>query len=140
MRRSHQSETIKMMGITISVLKDATDTDGLATIMEQQVAPGAGSPLHSCGEAKIFYVLKGTFCIQMGEEAVVASKGCSVVIQAGIPHSFRNTGSSSGKLLVTVTPGGHEAFLRQLSYAVADGGDKRMMKNVAEAHGVTMYA
>lgn len=138
MRRSHQGETIQMMGVTITVLKDATDTAGLATIMEQEVAPGAGSPLHSCGEAKIFYVLKGSFCIQLGEEAIMAAKGCSVVVPGDVPHCFRNVGSSAGKLLVTVTPGGHETFLRALSSA-AQGGDKRLMKRAAEEHGVVIY-
>jgi hypothetical protein len=54
---------------------------------------------------KSFYVLEGQFEITIGDQKVTALSGAMVVGPRDVPHTFRNTGSKDGRLLLTVIPG-----------------------------------
>lgn len=55
-------------------------------------------------------MLDGTLDIQMGDKVVQASTGDFVHIPAGTVHCFRNTGSTTTRLLLIFSPGGIEGF------------------------------
>ncbi len=81
-------------------------TGGAYAILEQQIPAGHGPPLHvHRHETEIFYVLQGQFEITIGGQKVSAPAGAMVVGPRDIPHTFRNIGSTEGRLLLTVIPG-----------------------------------
>lgn len=83
-----------------------SETDGAYAILEQQIPAGHGPPLHvHRHETEIFYILEGEFEVTIGEQKVQASAGALVVGPRDICHTFRNVGSSEGRLLLTVIPG-----------------------------------
>jgi quercetin dioxygenase-like cupin family protein len=89
---------------TFKVLPE--QTDGAYAILEQNIPPGHGPPLHvHRHETEIFYVLEGQFEISVGEQTVAAATGAMVVGPRNIPHTFRNVGARDGRLLLTVIPG-----------------------------------
>jgi mannose-6-phosphate isomerase-like protein (cupin superfamily) len=93
------------------LLLTAADTGGASSMWIEEVPPAAGPPLHiHLNEDEAFFVLEGDFRFQGGETVSMAGKGATVFIPRGTPHTFRNDGTASGRLLVTMTPGGFEGF------------------------------
>lgn len=138
--KANQGDSFTMMGLKITVKQNAESSNGLITVLEQEVAPGAGSPPHICSkEDKIIYVVEGNFEVLLGDEAHGCTAGDTITIPRGTRHNFKNSGLQQGKILVTLTPGGHENFLRDLSHSLAQpGADKGVMKLIAEKHGVIL--
>lgn len=82
------------------------DTGGAYALLEQNVPPGGGPPLHvHRHETEIFYILEGTFEITVGDRVVPAPAGACAVCPRDIPHKFKNVGPTPGKLLLTIIPG-----------------------------------
>lgn len=89
---------------TFKVLSE--QTGGAYAVLEQLVPPGHGPPLHvHRHETEIFYILEGTFEMRLADETITAPAGTIVVGPRDIPHTFKNVGTSTGKLLLTVIPG-----------------------------------
>src|SRR5437763_6206558 len=84
----------------------SAQTGGAYAVLEQLVPAGHGPPLHvHRHETEIFYILEGRFEVTIGDQKVAAPPGAIVVGPRNIPHTFRNTGTTPGKLLLTVIPG-----------------------------------
>jgi mannose-6-phosphate isomerase-like protein (cupin superfamily) len=68
--------------------------------------PVTARPLHvHRHETEIFYILDGKFEVLIGGQKVPAPPGAIAVGPRDIPHTFRNVGSTDGRLLLTVIPG-----------------------------------
>jgi len=81
------------------------------TVLEFTVAPNDGSPVHiHQNEDETYYVLEGTFVIQVGTNVYELNPGGCVFGPRGVTHAFLNAGSELGKLLVIATPAGMERY------------------------------
>ena len=81
-------------------------TGGAYAILEQHIPADHGPPLHvHRHETEIFYILEGQFEMTVGDRKVPIAAGAMVVGPRDIPHTFRNVGSTEGRLLLTVIPG-----------------------------------
>jgi quercetin dioxygenase-like cupin family protein len=84
----------------------AAETGGAYALLEQQVPPGGGPPLHvHRHETEIFYILEGEFEVIVGDQVVSAPAGTTATCPRDIPHKFRNVGATPGRLLLTIIPG-----------------------------------
>jgi quercetin dioxygenase-like cupin family protein len=100
-------------GKVVGVLRDRStfkvlseQTGGAYAILEQTIPAGHGPPLHvHRHETEIFYILEGEFEVRIGDQTVPALPGAIVVGPRDIPHTFRNVGTTDGRLLLTVIPG-----------------------------------
>ena len=76
--------------------------------------PGGGvEPHRHSREDESFYVLEGQFEFRIGERGervILADPGSFVFAPRGIPHAFKNVGTTPGKFLVVVSPAGLEKF------------------------------
>jgi quercetin dioxygenase-like cupin family protein len=89
---------------TFKVLSE--QTGGAYALLEQEILPGHGPPLHvHRHETEIFYILEGQFEVTLGGETIDAPPGAMVLGPRNISHTFRNVGTTPGKLLLTVIPG-----------------------------------
>jgi mannose-6-phosphate isomerase-like protein (cupin superfamily) len=133
-----EGERFSMFGVHIRPRATATDTLGAYDLLEQVVEPGGGSPPHILHDAdKVIYVADGEFMILLGDAPVRAAAGATAIIPRGVVHSFKNVGAGRGRLLITVSPAGHAAFLRDLAAISAAGRPPfETMQAVARQHGV----
>jgi quercetin dioxygenase-like cupin family protein len=89
---------------TFKVLPE--ETGGAYAVLEQQVPPGGGPPLHvHRHETELFYVLQGEFAFTVAGQTIRAAAGTFVAGPRDIPHTFRNVGTAEGRLLLMVIPG-----------------------------------
>jgi oxalate decarboxylase/phosphoglucose isomerase-like protein (cupin superfamily) len=63
------------------------------------------SPHHHLTATEVFYVLRGSVQLLVGDELVVATEGDLVVVPPGVAHAFAAAPRGDAELLVAVTPG-----------------------------------
>lgn len=88
------------IGATFYVKKTATETDGRSLEMEWLLAPrSSGTPLHIHPSATESYeVLEGELEIHVNGVWRVLSVGQKASVPPGVPHTFRNSSSSSTRV------------------------------------------
>ena len=97
------------------------DTDGAIALAENVSLPGGGPPPHvHHREDETFCVLEGEYEFLVGELTIRASAGSVVYGPRNIPHTFKNVGSTSAKMLVFVTPAGVEEFFEEVGEEATD--------------------
>jgi transcriptional regulator with XRE-family HTH domain len=67
---------------------------------------GKGTPVEEGpnGTDKFVYCLEGEADVKIGEKTYALKKGASLYFDASSPHSVRNTGEKTTKLIVVVSP------------------------------------
>lgn len=73
-------------------------------------------------QEETFYVLEGECQWQIGEELVRAKPGTYVFIPPGVPHNIGNASDKPARMIMTVSPPGHEHYFDELAKLVAHGG------------------
>ena len=109
-------KSFKVFGEPVEILVSGEMTGGLSTTLIQTSPPGGGPPPHShVNEDETFYVLEGDYeLLQDGQWVKVAADEC-VHTRRGSVHTFRNVGSTVGRMLVFVAPAGLDKYLEELS-------------------------
>jgi quercetin dioxygenase-like cupin family protein len=118
----------------------AEDTGGLFSLIEFTTEPGGGPPLHiHASEDEAFYVLEGEYQIRVGDDTVTAGAGTVAYGPRGLVHGFRNTGTSTARMLCIATPGGAEKMFEGLAAILAGTTpiDRRAIADLVESFGVT---
>ncbi|MGL4238224.1 cupin domain-containing protein [Tabrizicola sp.] len=88
---------------------------GRYTIMEHDIAPEAGPPLHSHVEEEVFVVLEGVITFVNGDDRFEGSAGTIVVIPAGTAHTWANLSGKPARMRTMFTPGGIEKLFSNLA-------------------------
>jgi quercetin dioxygenase-like cupin family protein len=126
-----------MMGIDAVAMVTDTDTAGAWEAIEQTVSPGSGSPLHTIGGDKLFYVVAGTLDLTIGDEVRPTQAGGFAFVPGGTPHRFHNASGTPATLVVVAGGGGHVRFLQGLSeMSVAGTLTPERMRAHGEPFGV----
>jgi quercetin dioxygenase-like cupin family protein len=108
-------------GDRYTFLVTGAQSDGAYFIMEALVPPEGGPPPHiHHREQESFYLLDGTLDIRMGDQVVQAATGDFVHIPRGMVHCFRNTGTTTARMLLIFSPGGIEGFFEETLERVDD--------------------
>ncbi len=113
----------------------SAQTGGAYALLEQEVPPGGGPPLHvHRHETEIFHILEGQFELAVGDRRLAAPAGTVAVCPRDIPHTFRNVGTTPGKLMLTVIPGRFADFFLEVD-GVPDH-DRAAIRTLAAKYGV----
>jgi mannose-6-phosphate isomerase-like protein (cupin superfamily) len=109
-------------GETVTFKAVSTDTEGAYTLIEVIDEPQAGPPLHlHRREDESFYILEGTFAFQIGDRTMTATAGWFMTAPKGVPHSYKNIGTTPARMLTLFVPAGIENFFEDLSKLTAAG-------------------
>jgi quercetin dioxygenase-like cupin family protein len=120
-RQGGDGERLSFAGLTI-LLRVPSEASGGAFSLFEEVPPLADTPLHvHRDEDELFYVLEGEHVFRVGDDEHMLGPGGFVFAPRGVPHSQRRVVPGEGRELILVTPGGFEAFFRELAAAEAAG-------------------
>lgn len=99
-------------------------TGGSFSMSETTIVPGfPGPPPHvHRGIHDAFYVLEGTLTLRVGDETVEAQPGTFACVPPGVIHTFSNLSDAPVRFLNINSPGGWEAYLRELAGAMPSEG------------------
>jgi quercetin dioxygenase-like cupin family protein len=110
-RASPQREPIYIPPNSLGSKVESKDTLGAYSLIEFIVAPGTGPiPHRHSREDESFYILDGQLEFRVGERIVTAGAGSFLLAPRGIPHTFKNVGTTPARVLVTISPAGLEKF------------------------------
>ena len=139
--KAGEGEKLAAGASTILLKADAEVTDGAFALAETVVAPGfPGPPPHFHEKLHdVFYVLEGTLTVLVGEQEHELGPGDFAHIAPGTVHTFSNRTDSEARVLNLSTPGGFEAYLRELSEAMAGGEfDPAVVAGIAERYDIKL--
>ncbi|MBV9230347.1 MAG: cupin domain-containing protein [Chloroflexi bacterium] len=116
-REAGQGETISLSETMYQIWKATGETTkGAADIWVQVVPPGMGPPEHVHARYdEGFLVLKGTFLFKAAGNTVPVSEGAWIFVPGGVAHTFRNSGTDPGLLLIETFPAGMRKFFEEIS-------------------------
>ena len=73
-------------------------------------------------QEETFYVLEGECEWKVGDQLVHAGPGTYLFIPPGVPHNIGNASDKSARMIMTVSPPGHEHYFEELVKLVARSG------------------
>jgi quercetin dioxygenase-like cupin family protein len=80
-----------------------------------------GRHIHRVQE-ETFYVLEGECEWEIGDQIIRATPGSFVFIPPGIPHNIANATDLPARMIMTVSPPGHERYFEELANLAARPG------------------
>lgn len=115
-----EGEKLWIMGDQVTLKADG-ERDGL-TLFVSTIPPGGGPPPHvHHQQEEAHYVLEGIFSFLNGNEWIEAPAGTFIFIPRETLHTFRNTGTGTGRLISTNNlPGLHERWFRHVGVPYTD--------------------
>src|ERR1700748_2553369 len=109
-RRPGEGKHGKLAGQPMTFLVTGTDT-GHTSMFDWTIPPGFSTGLHVHRvQEETFYLLEGECQWVIGDETVPATPGTYVFIPPGVPHNIRNLTDAPARVLMTVSPPGHEHY------------------------------
>lgn len=111
--------------------------EGLS-IQEGVLPPGGevGRHTHS-REDQCSFVIDGEVTFAIGDDVVVAPAGSYVFKPRGVPHGFRNSGTTPARVIEMSTPGAFAGFYDDMAAAVEQGPEA--LAAVQERYGVDFH-
>src|SRR5947208_7415977 len=120
-RHRGERKSVTLAGHPMAFLVTGEDTKH-TSMFEWTIPPGFSTGLHVHRvQEETFYVLDGACEWQIGERVVSARRGAYVFIPPGVAHDIRNPGDAPARLLMTVSPPGHENYFEELAALTAQG-------------------
>jgi quercetin dioxygenase-like cupin family protein len=93
------------------------------SMFEWTVPPGFSTGLHVHRvQEETFYVLEGECAWQIGDRQIRARPGTYVFIPPGVPHNIGNSSDKRARMIMTVSPPGHEHYFEELAELTRRGG------------------
>jgi quercetin dioxygenase-like cupin family protein len=120
-RRPGEGKSVRLAGYPMSFLVTGDDTKH-TSMFEWTIPPGFSTGLHVHRvQEETFYVLDGECDWQVGGERVRATPGTYLFLPPGVPHNIANASDKPARVLMTVSPPGHEHYFEALAEMVARG-------------------
>jgi mannose-6-phosphate isomerase-like protein (cupin superfamily) len=134
----NQAETLSVGGNTITVKIGGKETDNAYSLFELSVPPNVGAGLHIDKDwDEFWHVIEGTFAFTLNGEQIELRAGGFAFGPKGIPHSFRNAGETTGKLVMLTKPSGLEKFFKTVHEAFLHSRpDKETFVSIMRSHHI----
>lgn len=108
------------MGILVTIKATSEDTNGMYSVFEDTVPPGAGPVPHThTREDETLFVLEGSLTAWLGGKRYELNAGDFVHMPRGVEHYFKNLSERRTRMLLTYTPGGFEQWFLDVGTPVA---------------------
>jgi quercetin dioxygenase-like cupin family protein len=120
-RQPGESKGVMLRGHPMAFLVTGEDTKH-TSMFDWTIPPGfaTGRHVHRVQE-ETFYLLEGDCEWQVGNEVVRAAPGAFLFIPPGVPHNIANVSDKPARVLMTVSPPGHEHYFEELAKLTANG-------------------
>ena len=118
-----EGRSLWVLGELVTYKTTSEQTGGAYSLFEVTTQPNGGLPPHvQHREDESFYVLEGEYEFLDDAGGITrASAGSLIYVPRGTLHAHKNVGKTTGRLLVSQTPGGlHEGFFEELGEEARD--------------------
>jgi mannose-6-phosphate isomerase-like protein (cupin superfamily) len=136
-----EGKPINVNGDEVIVKIASSDTGGAFAVFEGRTRPLHGPPLHLHRyQDEWWYILEGEYRFEVDGQEIYASAGATVFAPRGSRHTFQNIGSTLGRAIGTVVPGGLDVFFEEMDAASPGGAfpDPAKMLPIMAKHGLEL--
>lgn len=132
-------KTFTVFGDRVDVFVDSSMSNGLSSTLVQEVHPGGGPPPHShTKEDETFLVLNGEFELLIDGKWHSLVPGEAAYARRGSIHTFRNSGTTVGRIMVVITPAGFEKYLQEIG-GYSPATDMPKIIEISNRYGITFH-
>lgn len=118
-RKPGQGKEVVFSGHPMAFLVTGDDTKH-TSMFDWTIPPRFSTGLHVHRiQEETFYVLEGECEWQVGHQRVRATPGTYLFVPPGVPHNIANVADKPARVLMTVSPPGHEHYFEALAELVA---------------------
>jgi len=139
-QKDRYEEELLIMGGRFDLKVSSRDTGGDLCIYDTFREAKGGPALHRHHfQDEWFYVMRGEFIVQVGDETLNLHPGDSAFAPRKIPHAFAKISDGEGQMLVLFQPAGSmEDFFRQMSRIGKDipKNQETVLKQLWADHGM----
>jgi len=136
-----EGQVFHAFGQTIHLMLNGEQTKGSITIMSGITPPGGGPPFHvHSREDEIFIVSKGRIQYFSDGNWTEVGVGGVVYLPRGVPHCFKNIGTTDSCHWIINIPSGFEKFFSKCAEEFSKEGGP-LMDRIVEIHnefGITL--
>ena len=120
-RKPNDMKGVTLAGQPMAFLVTGTHTRH-TSMFEWTIPAGfaTGRHVHRVQE-ETFYLLEGACEGHVGDEVVAATPRTYLFIPPGVPHNITNVSDKPARVLMTVSPPGHEHYFEELAKLTASG-------------------
>jgi quercetin dioxygenase-like cupin family protein len=130
-------KSFPVLGDQVDMLVTQEMTGGSSATLVETSPPGGGPPPHQHrNEDETFFVIEGDYEFLVDGEWVKASAGDSFYRARGTIHTFRNCGTTSGRILIFVQPGAFQSYLEEIS-PLSVPSDLGRLIEISNRYGIT---
>ena len=113
-------EELDFLGSPARILVDGATAGGAYCLVETSASRGDMPPLHvHHADDEAFYILEGRMTLFVGELTIDVPAGSCAFAPRDVPHTYR-VESDCARWLVTGSPAGFDAFVRDVAAAGSD--------------------
>jgi quercetin dioxygenase-like cupin family protein len=120
-RMPHENKGVTLRGQPMVFLVTGEDTRH-TSMFEWTIAAGFATGLHVHRvQEESFYMLEGECEWRVADQVVRATPGAYLFVPPGVPHNIANISDKPARVLMTVSPPGHERYFEELARLAAYG-------------------
>ena len=141
-RMPGEGKEVTLAGQPMAFLVTGEDSEH-TSMFEFTMPPGFSTGLHVHRvQEETFYVLDGECQWQIGEQPVRAEAGTYVFIPPGVPHNIANASDKPARMIMTVSPPGHEHYFEELVKLVGHSSppDAKAIAELRERYDTTQIS
>jgi quercetin dioxygenase-like cupin family protein len=121
-RMPGEGKKVTLAGQPMAFLVTGEDTKH-TSMFDWTIPAGFSTGLHVHRvQEETFYVLEGECEWQVDGQRVSAKPGTYLFLPPGVLHDIRNVSDKPARVLMTVSPPGHEHYFEELAKVAAGGG------------------
>ena len=129
-------KSFPVLGDQVDILVTGAMSGGASTTLLETSPPGGGPPPHRHErEDETFFIVEGEYELLVDGEWVKGHPGYAYYLSRGTVHAFRNAGTTTGKMLIFVQPGGFETYLAEIS-PLSVPADLGKLIEISNRHGI----
>ena len=136
-----EAKRVQLYGVRFDYKVASADSGGDLAVLQVEIpAKTLVKPHNHSREDEYSLVLSGTVGVRVGDRALQAGAGASLVKPRGTPHAMWNADSGPATVLEILSPGGLEDYFEALPSVLAHegGAGAREYYALAERYGITI--
>ena len=136
--RKNEGKTIRIFaGVEFIVKVSSEDSGGAFTLLDNLNPAGTFLPPHiHHRESETFYIMEGQYEFNVDGTVIHAGPGDTVYAPQGVPHSFKVTSETDGRVMLYVSPGGFDLCAEAMSKLPLDPPDMGAIIQTCMEHGI----
>jgi mannose-6-phosphate isomerase-like protein (cupin superfamily) len=128
---------LNVLGMPLTMLCEASETNGNWSLFEEEVPLGMGPPAHRHDWDEAYYILDGQVDFEIDGETTSSARGDFNHLPRGTDHGFKGASESAARVLIFASPAHGSEFFHELSEQVRTvPNDLTKIPEIGRQHGI----